>query len=162
MRQHGNLSFIRTYGAGHAIPAYQPETAYRVFTRALFNLDIATGNVSTAGNYTSQGREDPNVQREAGQQGLTYCYTYAMGDCYEWQQEAILNGTAEICNWLFVDQNSTRLFPEVIAKCRAEGSGTGGGNQTGGGLPEFEGKAAGRIGVGLGAVVLSVLALVVV
>lgn len=159
MRQHGNLSFIRTYGAGHAIPAYQPETAYRVFTRALFNLDIATGRVSTAGNYTSEGRADPNVQREAGVQGLTYCYTYALGECYEWQQEAVLNGTAEVCSWLFVDQNSTRLFPEVVAKCRAEGSG---GNQTGGALPEFEGEAAGRVGVGLGAVVLGVLALVVV
>jgi hypothetical protein len=38
----------------------------------------------------------------------------------------------------------------------------GAGNGTGGGLPEFEGEAAGQIGVGLGAVVLSVLALVIV
>ena len=72
-----------------------------------------------------------------------------------------MNGSAEICSWLFVDKNSTELFPEVVAKCRAEG----GGKQTGKGLAEFEGKAAGRTSVVLnavGAVVLSILALAVV
>ena len=141
MRQHGNLSYVRTYQAGHAIPSYQPETAYKIFTRALFNLDIATGTESTAGNYTSTGRDDPNVQLEATPQDLTYCYTYAPDGCYEWQQDAIANGTAEICNWIFVDANSTRLFPEVIAKCRAgQHNNTAPGNNTHP-PPEFEGGA---------------------
>lgn len=141
MRQHGNLSYIRTYQAGHAIPSYQPETAYKIFTRALFNLDIATGTVSTAGNYTSTGRDDPNVQLVATPQDLTYCYTWNIGDCYEWQQDAIANGTAEICNYIFVDANSTKLFPEVIAKCRGEThNGTGSSNNSLP-VPEFEGGA---------------------
>jgi hypothetical protein len=141
VRQHGNLSYIRTYQAGHAIPSYQPETAYRIFTRALFNLDIATGTVSTAGNYTSTGRDDPNVQLTATPQDLTYCYTWNIGDCYEWQQEAISNGTAEICNYIFVDANSTKLFPEVIAKCRGEShNGTGSSNNSLP-VPEFKGDA---------------------
>lgn len=46
VRQHGNLSYIRTYQAGHAIPSYQPEMAYKIFIRALFNLDIATSTKS--------------------------------------------------------------------------------------------------------------------
>jgi hypothetical protein len=122
VRQHGNLSYIRTYQAGHAIPAYQPETAYKIFTRALFNLDIATGTQPTGEgtNYTSPGRDVPDVQLMAGQSGLSYCYTYDAGSCYEWQVDMIQNGTAEICNWLFVDKNTTQLFPEVIAKCRAD------------------------------------------
>jgi len=33
VRQYGNLSFTRVYEAGHEVPAYQPETAYRIFTR---------------------------------------------------------------------------------------------------------------------------------
>jgi hypothetical protein len=130
VRQYGNLSYIRTYQAGHSIPSYQPETAYQIFTRALFNLDIATGTQSTAGSieagtaYQSTGREEPDVQLEPRGQGLSYCYTYAASSCWDWQVEMIKNGTAEICDWLFVDQNSTLLFPDVIAKCRAEGTNT--------------------------------------
>lgn len=135
---------LTIFKAGHAIPSYQPETAYRVFTRALFNLDIATGRVSTAGDYTSTGRSDPDVQLTPTGQELTYCYTWAPSDCYDWQRAAIANGTAEICNYLFVDANSTKLFPEVIGKCRSEGNGTGHANGTSGGKPpvEFEGVAA--------------------
>jgi hypothetical protein len=124
VRQYGNLSYIRTYQAGHAIPSYQPETAYKVFTRALFNLDIATGTQSTAGSieaaYKSAGRDVMDVQANATGSGLFYCYTYDAGGCFDWQVEMIQNGTAEICNWLFVDANSTALFPEAIAKCRAD------------------------------------------
>jgi len=32
---------------GHAVPWYQPETAYEVFRRASNDLDIATGKIST-------------------------------------------------------------------------------------------------------------------
>ncbi|KAH7092930.1 carboxypeptidase-like protein S1 [Paraphoma chrysanthemicola] len=131
VRQYGNLSYIRTYQAGHAIPSYQPETAYKIFTRALFNLDIATGTQSTAGQYSSPGRAVPDTQLVPGAQDLTYCYTYAASSCYDWQIEAIVNGTAEICNWLFVDANTTQLFPEVIAKCREDwGHGGNGTNVT--------------------------------
>jgi hypothetical protein len=145
------LSYIRTYQAGHSIPSYQPETAYRIFTRALFNLDIATGTQSTAGSieaggvYTSTGRTVPDVQLKASGQGLTYCYTYAASSCYDRQIEMIRNGTAEICNWLFVDKNTTQLFPDVIARCRADWA-TGGNGSTTPSTPNptqvFEGHAA--------------------
>jgi hypothetical protein len=129
VRQHGNLSYIRTYQAGHSIPSYQPETAYKVFTRALFNLDIATGTKPTGegANYTTTGRAVPDVQLEPNMGGLSYCYTYAASSCRSWQVDMIRNGSAEICNWLFVDANSTQLFPEEIAKCRADWAG---GNKT--------------------------------
>lgn len=172
MRQYGNLSYIRTYQAGHAIPSFQPETAYKIFTRVLFNLDIATGTQSTAGTdpnttYKSTGREDPNVQLQATGPKLTYCYTYDISSCYEWQQDAILNGTAEICQWIFVDANSTRLFPDVIAKCRAEWGGQDGGNETKPGQngsysgPVFEGAAT-TVGVYSWAMWWTVVALTVV
>ncbi|KAI5358164.1 Putative peptidase S10, serine carboxypeptidase, alpha/Beta hydrolase [Septoria linicola] len=137
VRQHGNLSFIRTYQAGHEIPSYQPETAYKIFTRALFNRDIATGLESTAGNFTSSGRKEPDVQLGPTGQKLTYCYTYApSGTCQPEQIEMLVNGTAEICNWIVIDANSTQLFPEVIAQCRAEwAAGSGGSNGTNAELP---------------------------
>jgi hypothetical protein len=143
------LSYIRTYQAGHAIPSYQPETAYKILTRALFNLDIATGTESTAGTdelntYMSAGRADPDVQFEAfTSERLTYCYTWDAGSCTDEQVSAILDGSAEICQYLLVDANTTQLFPEVIAKCRQSGGnstvpGGYGNNHT---LPEFEGAA---------------------
>ena len=169
MRQYGNLSFVRTYQAGHAIPSYQPETAYKVFTRALYNLDIATGSESTAGNYTSKGRDDPDVQLKATPQDLTYCYVYALDSCYDWQRAAVANGTAEICNWIFVDANSTALFPEVIARCRAEQAASEH-NQTAPGsnhshqLPEFEGGsgslAAGTLTASTSILIVMLLAFV--
>ncbi|KAH4308384.1 hypothetical protein HBH64_034010 [Parastagonospora nodorum] len=164
VRQHGNLSYIRTYQAGHSIPSYQPETAYKVFTRALFNLDIATGTKPTGAgaNYTTTGRAVPDVQLEPNMGGLSYCYTYAASSCRSWQVDMIRNGSAEICNWLFVDANSTQLFPEEIAKCRADWAG---GNKTVtrrvDSRPVFTGDAVARRGswllVVLEVVVLGVL-----
>ncbi|KAI8934484.1 hypothetical protein NX059_008186 [Plenodomus lindquistii] len=149
VRQHGNLSYIRTYAAGHAIPSYQPETAYRIFTRALFNLDIATGTQSTAGTgndtYTTTGRADPNVQFEPlVDTKLTYCYTWDAGSCTDEQVSTLLEGSAEVCEYLVVDANTTALFPEVIAKCRGAaggGNGTHYGNNGTHPVPVFEGGA---------------------
>ncbi|KAL2256780.1 hypothetical protein VTK26DRAFT_1138 [Humicola hyalothermophila] len=45
VRQHGHFSFSRVLDAGHEAPWYQPETTYRIFHRATFNTDIATGRV---------------------------------------------------------------------------------------------------------------------
>ena len=44
VRQYGNFSFSRIYNAGHLVPAYQPECAYRVFERVIKGLSIATGD----------------------------------------------------------------------------------------------------------------------
>jgi hypothetical protein len=54
VRQHGNLSFTRVFQAGHETPYYQPETAYQIFNRVMFDKDVATGQVAAAG-YSSVG-----------------------------------------------------------------------------------------------------------
>lgn len=43
VKQFGGFSFSRVFEAGHAVSAYQPETVYRVFMRAMFGRDVATG-----------------------------------------------------------------------------------------------------------------------
>lgn len=43
VRQYGKFSFSRIFEAGHGVSAYQPETVYRVFMRAMFGRDVATG-----------------------------------------------------------------------------------------------------------------------
>lgn len=55
VRQFGNLSFSRIYDAGHLIPAYQPETAFTVFTRIIMGNDVSLGAAADLSTYTSNG-----------------------------------------------------------------------------------------------------------
>ncbi|ETN39102.1 uncharacterized protein HMPREF1541_05324 [Cyphellophora europaea CBS 101466] len=125
VRQHGNLSFARVYEAGHEVPFYQPETAYRVFTRSLFNVDVATGETSTVdGEYSSIGPEDSWGHRnESPEQPLQYCYVLDPGaTCTPEQVEGVENGTAVVRSWIVVDGNSSVLFPDVVGDGGAGGS----------------------------------------
>ena len=129
VRQHGNLSFSRVYQAGHEVPAYQPETAYEIFMRALFNKDIATGLESTGegSNYSSSGPSDTlEFRNEQFEQPLQFCYTLDPGStCTEEQVGALLNGSATVCRYIVKDGNSTVLFPELMGRLEDEGCGSG-------------------------------------
>lgn len=166
VRQHGNLSFSRVYQAGHEVPAYQPATAYEIFTRALFNKDIATGLEATGegSNYSSSGPADTLEFRseQLAEQPLQFCYTLdPSSTCTEEQIGALLNGSSTVCRYIVKDKNSTALFPELMGALEDEGCGAGagaGGNGSvggagngtagSGGTVPFEG-GAGRVTVGL-------------
>ncbi|KAI2601818.1 serine carboxypeptidase [Hypoxylon sp. NC1633] len=118
VRQYGNFSFSRVYQAGHEVPAYQPETAYKMFHRALFNKDIATGAVDIVGNpeYATEGSVDTwAIKNQDPPDLLHFCYTYDTATCTEEQIESVLNGTAVIVNGIVKDKNSTQLFPDIFA-----------------------------------------------
>jgi hypothetical protein len=156
VRQHGNLSFTRVYEAGHEVPAYQPETAYRIFTRALFNRDISTGNISTAANldYATEGPSDVfKITNEPIVDEGTQCYVLDPGQCTAEQWESVMNGTALVRNWIVVDGNTSYLFPDL-------GNGTSGNGTTPSGtgspMPAFTG-AASRAGVVGSAVIAAVV-----
>ncbi|KAF2730313.1 alpha/beta-hydrolase [Polyplosphaeria fusca] len=124
-RQFGNLSFTRVYQAGHEVPAYQPETAYKIFMRSLFNNDVATGNVSTLENedYNTKGPSTVfNITSKPVTLPGSQCYVLDKEQCTADQWETVLNGTAEVRNWIVVDANTTSLFSD-------SGNSTGG-NQT--------------------------------
>ena len=55
VRQYGNYSFMRIYEAGHEVPFYQPLASLAMFSRALGNLDIATGETALTGTYETNG-----------------------------------------------------------------------------------------------------------
>lgn len=117
VRQHGNLSFTRVYEAGHEVPAYQPETAYRIFQRTLFNLDIATGTISTLEEpgYSSQGPSDVyNITNEPVTDPGSQCYVLDRGQCTSEQWETVMNGTALVRNWIVVDANTSSHFPDLF------------------------------------------------
>ncbi|KAI0865245.1 carboxypeptidase S1 [Xylaria cubensis] len=137
VRQYGNLSFSRVYEAGHEvnishifspIPSYQPETAYKMFQRALTNKDIATGTVDTAANpdYATNGTADTwAIKSKDPEDPVHFCYLWdVQTTCSQDQINSILDGSAVIVSGILQDANSTKLFPELF-------NGTGDGNGTG-------------------------------
>lgn len=112
-RQHGNLSFTRVYQAGHMVPSYQPEASLRIFERALFNRDIATGAVDLTATGGWRG-DDVEVFRTEGP-GDTWwkrsevmpvpegrCYSLMPSTCSREQVEALRNGTAVVKDYYVV------------------------------------------------------------
>ncbi|KAI1381072.1 serine carboxypeptidase [Hypoxylon crocopeplum] len=117
VRQYGNFSFSRVYEAGHEVPAYQPETAYKMFHRALFNKDIATGtvDVATSPEYATEGPADTwAIKNQDPPDLLHFCYIYDTSTCTDEQIESVRNGSAVIINGIIKDKNSTQLFPEFF------------------------------------------------
>jgi carboxypeptidase C (cathepsin A) len=117
VRQYGNFSFVRVYQAGHSTPSYEPETAYNIFHRALFNRDIATGTIDTVTNkeYSTKGPLDTwSIKNEVPEQIPRFCYILESGTCTDEQVAGILAGNVTIKNWILVDKNSTGLFPELL------------------------------------------------
>lgn len=112
-RQHGNLSFTRVYQAGHMVPSYQPEASLRVFERALFNRDIATGAVDLTATggwargagevFGTEGPADTWWRRnEVMPVPEASCYTLTISTCSTEEKEALRNGTAIVENYKLV------------------------------------------------------------
>lgn len=155
VRQHGNFSFSRVFQAGHEVPAYQPETAYQIFMRAMFGKDIATGKIDTTAAstpyndvdiYHTEGSpttfEVKNVLPESPTQ---QCYILALeATCTIEQAIAIYNEygneTTLIHDYILIDSNWTHLFPGV-GNNDAPNNGTGGNGTFGGGGPPVQGSS---------------------
>ncbi|KAI5864095.1 serine carboxypeptidase [Durotheca rogersii] len=164
VRQHGNLSFARVYQAGHEIPSYQPETAYRMFLRALGNRDIATGEVDLVGaadEYSTVGPADTWAIRNEDLPDVPhFCYVYDASTCTDSQIEAVVNGSAVIVDGIVRDEISERLFPEIFGGGSEGGEGGGGGEE---GATNTPGSAATRFdarSVAVWAAVIAIMHLV--
>jgi carboxypeptidase C (cathepsin A) len=55
VRQYGNLSFSRIFQAGHALSAYQPETAFRVFERLISGKSVSNGGHIDLSTFSTHG-----------------------------------------------------------------------------------------------------------
>ena len=119
-RQYGNFSFSRVYESGHEVPAYQPETAYRIFMRSLGNRDVATAKVATSmnGSYGTVGRSDTwAIKNKSPKQPVHFCYTLDPNSlCTEEQLEMVESGNGTVEEWILVDKNSTMLFLGVVGR----------------------------------------------
>ncbi|OAX82780.1 hypothetical protein ACJ72_02868 [Emergomyces africanus] len=116
VRQYGNFSFSRVFQAGHMVPAYQPETAFEIFSRAMFNLDIATGEVNTAidKEYSTKGSPTSfQIRNKPPPKPKPTCYVLNYESCTDDQVDAIANGSALIRDYILVDENTKHLFPDI-------------------------------------------------
>jgi hypothetical protein len=111
VRQHGNLSFSRIFQAGHAASAYQPETMYRIFQRAMSGQDVATGKTTLSANrdYASKGPLNiRNVLSEKPKAMKSTCYLADVpGTCTEEQAQALAEGTAKVEDWIVIQPEGT-------------------------------------------------------
>lgn len=112
VRQYGNFSFSRVFEAGHSVAAYQPETVFRIFERAIFGKDIATGetSINQASLYSTQGPADTlNVTNEIEEPIIEpLCFWYnAAETCDEGQQAALEKNVAVIEDYVVVSPAGT-------------------------------------------------------
>ena len=107
VRQYGNLSFSRIYDAGHLIPAYQPETAFTVFTRIIMGNDISLGEAADLSNYTSNGTANATETSKAPDQLEPTCWVRNIDDtCTSDQKVMLQQGQGVIINGVLYDEAS--------------------------------------------------------
>lgn len=106
VRQYGNLSFSRIYQAGHMVPSYQPETAYRVFMRAMFNKDIATGKTALSDDYNTDGPSSTwHIKNKVIPAPDPECYILNPGTCTEEQYDLVKNNTALVQDYIVIGRD---------------------------------------------------------
>jgi carboxypeptidase C (cathepsin A) len=124
VRQYGNLSFSRIYDAGHLVPAYQPETAFTVFTRIIMGTEISTGEPINLTSYVSQGDANSTFQNKAPDQHPQKCWIRNIeGSCTSDQQDTIKQGQGVIINGVLYAASSDWQAP---ASSDIAGAGTPG------------------------------------
>ncbi|KAK8029456.1 hypothetical protein PG993_010747 [Apiospora rasikravindrae] len=122
VRQFANLSFSRVFNAGHEgmyhIPWYQPETAYEIFRRVMFDKDVATGSRSTKGCKTPHGTTGPadisGVKNKLPKPHKPECYFWdIMETCMPDQTKMIASGEAIFKDFImtgYVAANGTSVY----------------------------------------------------
>ncbi|KZF24904.1 alpha/beta-hydrolase [Xylona heveae TC161] len=116
VRQYGNLSFSRVYDAGHLVPAYQPETAFTVFTRIIQGTNIATGETVNLTNFGTTGNANATHTNKAGPAPSPTCWIRAIEDtCTDQQKVMIMNGQGVVINGVLYDKASDWSSPASTA-----------------------------------------------
>lgn len=105
-RQHGNYSFTRIFQSGHLVPAYQPEAAYDIFMRSLFNKDIATGKTDVRDDLKTEGPSSTwHVKHAAPPKPKPECYILTPESCTPDDWAKVVDGTAIVKDFLVVDDS---------------------------------------------------------
>jgi len=161
------------------VPYYQPETAYEIFNRVMFNTDVATGKQVTAGtSYSSTGSQSAFTKSEVPPpEGPAPCYLWdILETCTSVHKQIINNGTAIVKDFVLIGHklaDGSEVFfdgnSSTNSSSNSSTTGRGNGTSTSTGTPH-SGSANGTLtsaannGLGnrvmfLGAIALSVAVL---
>ena len=96
VREYGNLSFSRIYDAGHLVPAYQPETAFTVFSRVVEGNDISLGQPIDLSTYGSIGDANSTHTNIAPPAAGPKCFIRAANTTCDTDQKNMLANDAGV------------------------------------------------------------------
>ena len=112
VREYGNLSFSRIYDAGHLIPAYQPETAFTVFTRIIMGTDISTGKPVSLANFATGGDANATYTNSVPPASNPKCFVRNIdGSCTDQQKSMLQQGQGAVINGALYSQSSDWKAP---------------------------------------------------
>ena len=131
-----------------AVPYYQPETAFRIFQRAVLGVDIATGQTSTtSSNLLSNSSTDQNTYSTTGTsnvfdikdtappQPAPTCYLWDMLEtCTTQEKVAVLAGTAVVKDFVLIGIDN-----QTQSTGGGNGSASGGSGSPGGSVATGKG-----------------------
>lgn len=125
VRQYGNLSFSRIYDAGHLVPAYQPETAFTVFSRIINGDDISMGNPADLSTYQSTGDSNATFQNNSPPMAAPTCFRRAVNEtCNTDRKNMLANKAGVLINGVLYDQESDwqSPHPDVVSMAGVPGT----------------------------------------
>ncbi|EEP81611.1 predicted protein [Uncinocarpus reesii 1704] len=106
VRQFGNLSFARIYDAGHFIPHYQPETAFKLFSRIIQGKNPSTGApIRDLSRFRTDGEANSTATHPLPAPARPTCYIRkAPGTCSSDQIEKMGAGKGKIFNGVWYEK----------------------------------------------------------
>jgi carboxypeptidase D len=85
------------------VPYYQPETAYQIFNRVMFNTDVATGKKPTTGYSTTGSNSAFTNSKVPTQDNQAQCYLWdILETCTGVQKQILKNGSAIVEEFILV------------------------------------------------------------
>lgn len=112
VREYGNLSFARIYDAGHLVPAYQPETAFTVFSRVIEGTGISFGLPTNRSDYATSGDANATHTNSAPAAAQPTCNIRAMNStCNTDQKNMVANRAGVIINGILYSNSASWKTP---------------------------------------------------
>ena len=107
VRQFGNLSFVRVYDSGHLVPAYQPETAFTIFTQSHYRKRPGHGKNIDLDSFGTTGPGTASYQNKVPPMPDNTCYVRAINKtCTSKQITMLQNGEGAIINGVLYDKGN--------------------------------------------------------
>jgi hypothetical protein len=125
VREYANLSFTRVYDSGHLVPAYQPETAFTIFTRIIEGTEIGLGTEVDLDSFGSTGDANATHTNSAPPMLSPTCFVRAVNSTCDVDQKNVLaNDGGVIINGVLFNSAGDWMKPNPSLSTEAGMPGT--------------------------------------